>query len=143
MGALTGIKAGLAALITVVVAALGGWDAGLELLLVAMSVDIVTGLASAAVKRQLSSAASWKGMTRKAFVLLLIGLSVQLDRAIGTAYIHDAVTWFYIVTELVSILENCAEVGLPVPKVLIETLQKLRKQYGDDTPSKPKPEPEG
>ena len=104
-----------------------------------MTLDFVTGLITGAMgvssKTQggrLSSRAAFEGLMRKVMVLLIVLLAVLLDLAVqtGAGISFSAVTgatclWF-IASEGVSILENAAHMGLPVPEVLTRALEVMR-----------------
>lgn len=104
-----------------------------------MTLDFVTGLITGAMgvssKTQggrLSSRAAFEGLMRKVMVLLVVLLAVLLDLAVqtGAGISFSAVTgatclWF-IASEGVSILENAAHMGLPVPEVLTRALEVMR-----------------
>ena len=104
-----------------------------------MSLDFVTGLNTGAMGvssktegGRLSSRAAYEGLMRKVMVLLVVLLAVLLDLAVqtGAGVSFSAVTgatclWF-IASEGVSILENAAHMGLPVPEVLAKALEVMR-----------------
>ena len=95
-----------------------------QLLLAAMILDIITGVLSAYVRKTVSSAASFRGMAKKSIILLLVWgawlAGGQIAQPLG-----EAVAGFYILNEMTSIIENAAESGLPVPKFLVEALEKI------------------
>lgn len=113
---------------------LGGWDATLQVLCLVMALDFITGLMVAFHGKSsktdgggFSSQISFAGLTRKIFVLILVGLAVALDRALGTpGVLRLAVSMFYTANEGLSILENAAVLGLPLPDVLKRALEQLR-----------------
>lgn len=115
---------------------LGGWDATLQVLCLVMALDYITGLLVAFHGRSpktdgggFSSRMSFLGLTRKVFVLILVGLAVALDRALGTPdVLRLAVSMFYTANEGLSILENAALLGLPLPNVLKDALESLRNK---------------
>ena len=101
-------------------------------LFVAIILDYVTGLIKAGIKKELSSEIGFKGILKKVLILLIVGLSHVVDRCVGSGE-----TWrniaivFYIANEGLSILENCVECGLPVPKKLAEILKTMEKEDED------------
>jgi toxin secretion/phage lysis holin len=109
---------------------LGGFD-GLLLGLVAMSAaDYVSGVAAAIVKREVSSKTGAAGIARKTVMFLVVGAAHMVDKLLlgeGSA-VRTAVVFFYLSNELISLLENGAELGLPIPDVLKNTLEKLKKR---------------
>jgi toxin secretion/phage lysis holin len=96
-----------------------------QLLLALMALDIGTGVAAAVVTRTLSSAVSWRGITRKAVVLLVVLAAARIQEGLGVSaavQLDDAVSAFYCVHEAISIAENAARAGVPVPTALRRAL---------------------
>jgi toxin secretion/phage lysis holin len=115
---------------------LGGCD-GLLLALVAFVVmDYVTGVMCAVSDHVLSSAVGFKGICRKLLIFMMVGIGNVLDvHIIGTgSVIRTAVIFFYLSNEGISLLENAAHIGLPVPEKLKLVLEQLhqRAESGDD-----------
>ena len=118
-----------------VIAALGGWlgyflcgcDGLLYALIVFVILDYITGVLCAIADRRLSSAVGFKGICRKVLIFALVGIANILDvHVIGTGcVVRTATIFFYISNEGVSILENAANLGLPVPKKVKEVLKQL------------------
>ncbi len=113
---------------------LGGCDGLLIALVVFIVTDYITGLMCAAIDKKLSSAIGFKGICRKVLILILVGIANILDiQIIGTGNIlRTAVIFFYLSNEGVSLLENSAHLGLPVPKKLKEILEQLHKRSEDE-----------
>ena len=117
---------------------LGGYDGLLYALVVFMVVDYITGVMCAVSDKKLSSAVGFKGICRKVLILMLVGIANLLDvQVIGTgAVLRTAVIFFYLSNEGVSLLENAAHLGLPIPKKLKAILAQLHDRAegdGDDT----------
>ena len=110
----------------------GGLDGFMWALIVFVLVDYLTGVTAAAVKRELSSEIGAKGIAKKVFEFLLVGVANVLDRQIlkNGAALRTLVIFFYVANEGLSILENCTKIGLPVPKFLKKLLKQL-KDKGD------------
>ena len=99
----------------------------LQSLLVLMALDIASGLIAGYITRSLSSDVSWRGMAKKSLVLLLVAACEILQRTWNLGLpLASAVVGFYIVHEMISIVENTARAGLPMPKTLASALRKLR-----------------
>ena len=121
--------------IQMVFAAVGGWLGyylggcdGLLLALVAFAAaDYLTGVMCAVSDRKLSSNVGFKGICRKVLIFLLVGIANILDvHVIGTgSVLRTAVIFFYISNEGVSLLENAAHLGLPVPGKIKAVLEQL------------------
>lgn len=114
----------------------GGCDGLLYALLAFVVIDYITGVMCAVADRKLSSEVGFKGICRKVLIFLLVGIANILDvNVVGTgSVLRTAVIFFYISNEGVSLLENAAHLGLPVPdkmKAVLEQLHK-RSEGGDE-----------
>lgn len=109
---------------------LGGYDGLLYALVVFMVADYITGVMCAISDKKLSSAVGFKGICRKVLILMLVGIANLLDvEVIGTgAVLRTAVIFFYLSNEGVSLLENAAHLGLPIPEKLKAVLAQLHKK---------------
>lgn len=122
-----------------VAAVWGGWTEAMTILCILMALDYIAGILVAAVwhrspKTQtggLESMAGLKGLIRKIFILALVAVAHMIDRLIGTNYIRDAVAIAFSLNEMISILENAALMGIPVPKVMQRGLELLRQKAGE------------
>ena len=124
--------------IQLVFTALGGWLGyflgGCDGLLVALVVfavtDYITGLMCAVIDKRLSSEVGFKGICRKVLIFILVGIANILDvQVIGTGSIlRTAVIFFYLSNEGVSLLENAAYLGLPIPEKLKNVLEQLHER---------------
>lgn len=106
---------------------LGGCDGLLYALLVFVTVDYLTGIMCAINDHSLSSEVGFRGICRKVLIFLLVGMANILDaQVIGTgSVLRTAVIFFYISNEGVSLLENAAHLGLPVPDQIKLVLEQL------------------
>ena len=106
---------------------LGGWDGLLYALIAFVVIDYITGVMCAISDRTLSSEVGFKGICRKVLIFLLVGIAHILDvNVIGSGgVLRTAVIFFYISNEGVSLLENAAHLGLPVPEKIKVVLEKL------------------
>ena len=106
---------------------LGGCDGLLIALVVFVAVDYLTGVMCAVSDKKLSSEVGFKGICRKVLIFLLVGIANILDmQVIGTgSVLRTAVIFFYLSNEGVSLLENAAHLGLPVPEKMKEILAQL------------------
>lgn len=106
---------------------LGGCDGLLFALLAFVVIDYITGVMCAIADKTLSSEVGFKGICRKVLIFLLVGIANILDvQVIGTGSIlRTAVIFFYISNEGVSLLENAAHLGLPVPSKMKAVLEQL------------------
>ncbi len=106
---------------------LGGCDGLLYALLAFVVIDYVTGIMCAVVDRKLSSAVGFKGIFKKVLIFALVGVGHILDtHIIGTGSVmRTAIIFFYLSNEGVSLLENAAYLGLPIPQKLKSVLEQL------------------
>ena len=109
---------------------LGGCDGLLYALIAFVAIDYITGVMCAINDRTLSSEVGFKGICRKVLIFLLVGIGHILDiNVIGTgSVLRTAVIFFYISNEGVSLLENSAHLGLPVPQKIKDVLEQLHKR---------------
>ena len=127
--------------IQIAVTALGGWlgyflggmDGMLIALIVFMALDYITGVMCAIVDKNLSSAVGFKGICKKVLILMLVGLAHIVDlHVIGNgSALRGAVICFYLSNEGLSLLENAAHLGLPVPEAIKTVLEQLHDRSED------------
>ena len=106
---------------------LGGCDGLLYALIVCVVIDYITGVMCAINNHTLSSEVGLKGICRKVLIFLLVGIANILDiHVIGSgSVLRTAAIFFYISNEGVSLLENAAHLGLPVPEKIKVVLEQL------------------
>lgn len=106
---------------------LGGCDGLLIALVIFVICDYLTGIMCAIADKKLSSEVGFKGICRKVLIFLLVGIAHILDvQVIGTgSVLRTAVIFFYLSNEGVSIIENVAHLGLPIPEKLKAVLEQL------------------
>lgn len=107
----------------------GTWDTALAVLVCFMVLDYVTGLLRAYVNKEVSSSVGLKGIARKAVIFVVLIVAVLLDRLLNTGnwVFRTLICYFYIANEGISLLENCAGLGLPIPDKLKEALSQLKE----------------
>lgn len=130
--------------IQVAFTAVGGWLGwflgGCDGLIIALAVfavlDYITGLMCAVADKKLSSSVGFKGICRKVLIFALVGIGHILDtQVIGTgSVLRTAIIFFYLSNEGISLIENAAHLGLPVPEKLKAVLEQLhdRAEKTDD-----------
>ena len=115
---------------------LGGCDGLLYALLLFVLIDYVTGVMCAVIDRKLSSAIGFRGIFKKVLIFALVGIGHILDAyVIGAgSVLRTAIIFFYLSNEGVSLIENAAHLGLPVPEKLKAVLEQLhdRAEKEDD-----------
>lgn len=113
---------------------LGGFDGILYALIALMVLDYVTGVMCAVEAKKLSSAVGFKGICRKVLILILVGIAHITDvHVVGNgSALRTAVVFWYISNEALSIFENSARLGLPVPEKLKQALKQLHGKDDED-----------
>ena len=113
---------------------LGGCDGLMYTLLAFVVLDYVTGIMCAVADKKLSSAVGFRGLFRKVLIFALVGighlLDVQILGAVGV--LRTAVIFFYLSNEGVSLIENAAHLGLPIPAKLKAVLEQLHDRAEKD-----------
>ena len=106
---------------------LGGCDGLLYALIAFVAIDYITGVMCAIADKNLSSEVGFKGICRKVLIFLLAGIGNIIDVQVMGApgILRTAVIFFYLSNEGVSLLENAAHLGLPVPDAIKKVLEQL------------------
>ena len=112
---------------------LGGCDGLLYALLAFVVIDYLTGIMCAINDHTLSSEVGFRGICRKVLIFLLVGIANILDvSVIGSgSVLRTAVIFFYISNEGLSLVENAAHLGLPVPEKIKAVLEQLHDRTDD------------
>lgn len=146
MELITAVSGVIATVGGLLASALGGFDILLQALLGLMAVDVVTGVAVACCAKRspktrtgtFNSSVFRKGLFQKGMVLAVVFVATMLDYALGLEVLRDVVILFYIAEEGMSIIENSAMLGVPIPKKLRQVMDVLEEEIGandemDDT----------
>lgn len=105
-----------------------GLDPLIRTLVVLIVLDILTGLAVGYIRQEIHSDASRKGMVKKALILVLVGAAHTFNATQPLGFdAASGVAGFFALTELISIIENCANVGVPIPPALTRALSSITK----------------
>lgn len=109
-----------------------GWDDAVEALLVLMVLDYITGMLAAYINPnlRLNSERGLRGICKKIMILMLVVVGHELEKAVGIPAVQSVVVWFFIGNEGLSIIENSAKAGVPVPEKLRKTLEQLSSEKG-------------
>lgn len=112
---------------------LGGWDKALQVLVVLMAVDFVTGIIGAGRQRGINSDVLFWGGIRKIIVLVVVGLAATIDNWIqpGEPIFRTAAIYFYVGREGLSVIENLGKIGVPLPRAIHDFLTQLNGK-GED-----------
>ena len=106
---------------------LGGWDGFLYALVAFVIIDYITGLMVAVLEKRLSSEVGFRGIFKKVLIFSLVAVGHIIDSRLiqSEGVIRTAVIFFYLSNEGISILENTAKIGLPIPEKLKAVLEQL------------------
>lgn len=112
---------------------LGGTDGFLYALLLFIVIDYITGVMVAILQHKVSSEVGFRGIFKKVVILCLVGIGHIIDTKVVRSgnVMRTAIIFFYLSNEGISILENVASIGLPIPKKLIDVLIALKSENGD------------
>ena len=112
---------------------LGGWDGFIYALIAFVVIDYITGLMCAVLDKKLSSEVGFRGIFKKVLIFSLVAIGHIVDKnVIGDgSVLRTAVIFFYLSNEGISILENSAHIGLPVPQKLKDILEQLHNRTED------------
>ena len=113
---------------------LGGCDGLILALLLFVVTDYITGVMCAAIDKKLSSSVGFKGIFRKVLIFMLVGIANIIDFQVikQGSVIRTAVIFFYLSNEGLSLIENAAHLGLPVPEKLKNVLEQLHDKNRKD-----------
>jgi len=134
--------------VQIALAAVGGWlgwtfgelDGFVYMLVAFVVIDYITGIMCAIVEKSLSSAIGFQGIFKKVMIFAMVAVGHMVDTHIigpsgvvgDYSAIRTAIIFFYLANEGLSLLENSARLGLPVPKKLKDVLAQLRKHGSED-----------
>ena len=131
--------------IQMAIAAVGGWlgyfiggvDGLMTALIVFVALDYLTGVMCAVVDKKLSSEVGFRGIFKKVLIFMLVGVANILDvNVVGSgSALRSAVICFYLSNEGVSMIENAAHLGLPIPEKLKDILAQLHGREDKATES--------
>lgn len=125
------LKIYLTTILSAIAYLLGGWDTAIQTLCIFVIIDYLSGILSALYQGKLSSQLGWQGLIKKGGIFLVIVVTAQLEKYIGdTIDIRSLVAYAFIINEGMSIIENLAECGVPIPSVLTKFLLKLKSKEG-------------
>ena len=123
------VKAILAMLCTIAGFLFGEMNGLIVTLIVLIVLDYISGVIAAIVEKKLSSEIGAQGIAKKVFMLLIVAVANIVDINVigGESHVLKSVTVvFYIANECISLLENAGQLGVPVPKKLMDVLKQLK-----------------
>jgi len=115
----------------------GGWNGMMTALLVLVVIDFLSGFAAAWINGELRSMKGYIGIAKKVGIFMFVTVAHVIDGVLGeNHYLRDAVIFFYIANELLSIIENAGKMGVPLPPVLSNAVLVLQEKAGGKGASK-------
>ena len=107
---------------------IGGWDTLAKVLFGLMFLDYLTGLIVGYKMQNLNSKRAFKGLRKKLLILVILCGASLMHKLVPDLAFRTLVGMFYCATELLSIVENVAKVGVPIPKKLKKALEQLKEE---------------
>lgn len=110
----------------------GGWDTLLQVLLIFVIVDYLTGIIAGGTNGKLNSKVGFRGILKKVLIFIIVAVAHWVDVAVGVALGEDvaifrnATIFFYLANELLSITENAGQMGVPIPEKLLNAVEVLK-----------------
>ncbi|URJ76438.1 phage holin family protein (plasmid) [Bacillus velezensis] len=111
----------------------GGWDTVLEVFMIFVVADMLTGVLKGIAQKDFSSKRMRQGFITKVGYFIVIIVATQFDRLMpeGMPLSRTVAIWFYIFVEGSSIMENLAQMGVPIPQIIIDRLSALKGKGGN------------
>ena len=129
---ITWVKIAFAGLCGVFSYIFGGFDTMLKILIAMMVIDYLTGISAAVYRKELCSRTGFNGLLKKAVILCIVACGHLLGDMMGVSEIRYTVIGFYIANEGISIIENAADLGVPLPQKIIDILDKIKEEEDDN-----------
>lgn len=104
----------------------GGVDKLFRTLLILMAIDFITGVIKGFKNKNANSQRAYKGFWKKLVIILIVAGAAQIDLILQEVGVRTIVLMFYVATEFLSILENAAILGIPIPEKLKLSLEQYR-----------------
>ena len=119
----------ISVILTTFVYLMGGLDIAFYSLIIVIVIDYLTGIGSAIYNNELSSKIGFKGIIKKFCYLLIVALSVVIDKLLGqSGLIRSLVIYFFVANDGLSIIENMAKMNVKLPQKLIDALEQIKKK---------------
>lgn len=123
---------------SVVAGAFGGWTSAMATLCICMVIDYLTGVLNSLVfgnsaktkDGAFESNACFKGLLRKFLIVVIVYVCHRIDLETGANYLRDGACMAFLVNELLSIVENCGLMGLPIPPIVMNGISVLKQKSG-------------
>ncbi len=105
------------------------WSLALQILVVVVTFDVITGVLASAKTGKTNSGVGRKGISRKVGIFVLVALATLVDRVVGSAtpLVQTATIYWYVGNEGISIMENLGKMDVPLPSPLKKALEQLQE----------------
>ena len=111
----------------------GDFDFLIKAIIALIFIDYVTGICKAIVTKKINSDTGGKGIVKKVMYLCIISVSVLLDVLLDVnGSLRTIVIYFFIFNEIISIMENCTEIGIKVPNILYKIINNFKDNIDND-----------
>lgn len=107
---------------------LGGFDLLVQVLAILMLIDYATGLIVGYKEKKLNSKRAYRGIRKKLLIWIIISSATLLTYVTGLYWIREVTATFYVATEILSIIENAAKFGVPIPEQLKKALEQCKNK---------------
>lgn len=115
---------------------IGGVDEMFIALCVFITADFIAGIVVAGVfnkstkteSGKINSSVCYKGLLKKIFIIILVGVANMLDMVLGVSIIRGGTIVAFMVNELISLLENAGLMGVPIPAPIKKALDMLQEK---------------
>lgn len=126
-------KTSAGVILTTLAGILGGWDSALKTLVIIVVIDYITGVLKSIYNKKLSSLVGMKGLIKKVLFFIVVAVAhIVDDLSNANGSIRSLVIYVLIANEGISVLENSAEMGVPVPKKVKDILIQLKGSDNDE-----------
>lgn len=99
-------------------------DINLKYLIIVVILDFISGIFKAFVKKKINSSIGVKGVLKKFSYFIVVAISKIIGNILNIGnLLLKIVIYSLVFNEIVSILENCTEMGIKLPKLLISSLE--------------------
>lgn len=108
-------------------------DVNIKYLIIVIILDFVTGIFKAFIKHKISSQINMKGILKKVSYFVIVAISIIIGNILKIGdTLKNIVVYSLILNEMISTLENCSEMGVKLPKILISSLEVFQKRINDE-----------
>ena len=111
---------------------IGGWDIAMEIMMIFVISDYISGVIAAYKTKELSSSVGFEGIFKKGSMFLIVIVAAQLDRITNnnTSLFRTSTCFFFIANDGLSIVENVRKSGVKLPHFIETSLKKMRNDNG-------------